>query len=459
MSLPKIFLKNKFIILLTLAFSLFLLTVQVQAMQYQAPPETGGYKYDYKKDVWEPAVESEEMNIQSWVNQVATDLSATVVDALGGRSESPGGGATGMISNLTMGMYATPPASSIEYLADLGQSLGLAKPAYAQGIGWTGFSPILPLWKLFRNIAYLAFVVIFILIGFMIMFRAKIDPQTAISVQQALPRIVVALLLVTFSYAIAGLMIDFGQLATRVVGNVFMQGKFIAVTDSEEESKTRLNDLLSDDIFKLVNPLRNVNTLVEKIGETGAIPEALEVPVLTSLTVKVIFWVAGFFIMFKIFFSLIGPYVGIILSIIFAPLLLLLGALPGQNALAGWLRSLLTNVLVFPVTFAMLALAATLMSNESLRECPVPESFALGPGSCWEVGEKEFGALWAPATIGPWGGVVGQLAGFGILFTIPKVVEMLQQAFKAPPAPWAGAAGEEIRAAARRIPFVGGMAG
>ena len=117
-------------------------------------------------------------------------------------------GAIGGISNLIAAMYANPPASSVEYFADLGKNLGIVKPAYAQGIGFEGLKPILPIWKAFRNIAYLFFTIIFVIMGFAIMFRVKLDPQTVISIQNAIPRVVVALILVTFSYAIAGLLID-----------------------------------------------------------------------------------------------------------------------------------------------------------------------------------------------------------------------------------------------------------
>jgi hypothetical protein len=41
----------------------------------------------------------------------------------------------------------------------------------------------------------------------MIMFRTKVG-QAAITAQQAIPNVVIAMLAVTFSYAIAGLMID-----------------------------------------------------------------------------------------------------------------------------------------------------------------------------------------------------------------------------------------------------------
>ncbi|PIV01585.1 hypothetical protein COS54_00805, partial [Candidatus Shapirobacteria bacterium CG03_land_8_20_14_0_80_39_12] len=116
-------------------------------------------------------------------------------------------GALGFSTNLVASLFK-PPVSSVEYFADLGSKLGIAKPAYAQGVGFSGLSNLLPLWKAFRDVSYFFFVIIFIVIGLAIMFRVKLDPKTVITVQNALPKMVIALILITFSYAIAGLMID-----------------------------------------------------------------------------------------------------------------------------------------------------------------------------------------------------------------------------------------------------------
>lgn len=66
----------------------------------------------------------------------------------------------------------------MEYFADLGRNLGIIKPVYAQGVGATGLQPFLPLWKAFRNLAYIFYIIAFVYIGFAVMFRLKIDPAT-----------------------------------------------------------------------------------------------------------------------------------------------------------------------------------------------------------------------------------------------------------------------------------------
>ena len=284
--------------------------------------------YGGVEEEWIEAMETEGYNREQHSVGVTEDLLLTIESGIGGMpvevAQGPDGpiyarkgGAIGMMNKLVTNLYSTPPASSVEYLADVGRNLGLlAQPVYAQGLGWTAFSPVLGLWKKFRNIAYLGFVIIFVVIGFMIMFRAKIDPQTVISIQNALPRIVITLLLVTFSYAIAGFIIDLMELFTRIIGNILVDKDLLGLGNPTET----LRDLFSSSVFKLVNPLRNVDDMIGAIRETG-IGTELPGPIawLGSLTVGVIFWIAGFFIMFKIFFALLAPYVSIILSIIFAP--------------------------------------------------------------------------------------------------------------------------------------------
>lgn len=115
----------------------------------------------------------------------------------------------GFISKLIIIPYANPPASGIAWVSDGLQQAGfIPKTMASEGIGFAAIQPFSSLWKIFRDLSYMLLVIVLIAIGFMIMFRAKINPQTVISVENALPKIVIALILITFSFAIAGFMID-----------------------------------------------------------------------------------------------------------------------------------------------------------------------------------------------------------------------------------------------------------
>lgn len=122
------------------------------------------------------------------------------------------GGALGFVTD-TIGMTFQIPISSGQYIALLSSHFGIAKPALAAttpagGYGFNALTPVLGLWTAMRDIVYIFFVLIFVFIGIGVMFRRKIDPRSVMTIQNSLPKIVVGLILVTFSYAISGFLVD-----------------------------------------------------------------------------------------------------------------------------------------------------------------------------------------------------------------------------------------------------------
>jgi len=97
------------------------------------------------------------------------------------------------------------------------------QPAYAQGVGYAklGQGTIRTLWTATRNISYLIIIVLLIAGGFMVMFRTKINPQTSVTIQMIIPRLIVSLILITFSYFLAGLISDMAFVGTNIVGYYF----------------------------------------------------------------------------------------------------------------------------------------------------------------------------------------------------------------------------------------------
>ena len=322
------------------------------------------------------------------------------------------GSALGQMGNLIATLY-TPPASSVYYAYDLLHNAGLVPKAYAQGIGFSGLSPILGLWKMFRNISYMLLVVFLIIIGLMVMFRMKIDPQTVISVQNALPRIAVTLLLITFSYAIAGFMIDLMYLAILLVIALLGQGGAIPAGATEVVQGRYLTEGLRnlfggvfgagtrgiDDIVKLLTG----GWLADFSWGIGWIARAV-LGVIVSLFVVI----ALLFVSVKIFLALLNSYIQVILAIIFAPFQLVFGALPGQNPFGGWLKGLIANLIVFPATAAILILAM-FFTTQNVK-------------------------IWTPpmlsSTTG--GGVTG-LIGLGLVLFIPTLLDKIKEMFAAKP--------------------------
>ncbi len=135
-----------------------------------------------------------------------------------------GGGALGAATSLIGALYMNPPVRTIDYLASVGQGLGIVKEAHAQGVFGSGqavLNPVLSLWQVSRNIAYLAMIIIFVIIGLMVMFRQRVNPQTVITAQAALPGLVIGLVLITFSYFFAALISDLSFIGINLVGYYF----------------------------------------------------------------------------------------------------------------------------------------------------------------------------------------------------------------------------------------------
>lgn len=118
-----------------------------------------------------------------------------------------GGGAIGVMDKLIT-MTFTMPIHTGDYVSYLSQNFGITKQAYAQGVGFEKLSPFLPIWVAFRNLVYLLFILVFVVIGMFIMLRVQFDPRTVFTVQNQIPKLIIGIVLVTFSFAIAGLMID-----------------------------------------------------------------------------------------------------------------------------------------------------------------------------------------------------------------------------------------------------------
>ena len=121
------------------------------------------------------------------------------------------GGILGTTSTMIGSLY-TKPASTSESVRYLAQNFGIGQHIYAQdnpdNQGFKGLSSLQSTWLIMRNLAYLLLTILFVVIGFAIMIRVHIDPRTVMSIQNQIPKIVVAVIMITFSYAIVGFLID-----------------------------------------------------------------------------------------------------------------------------------------------------------------------------------------------------------------------------------------------------------
>jgi hypothetical protein len=321
--------------------------------------------------------------------------------------ESLGDGMLGDVNKGIVALY-TPPASTRTYVADVMKSAKIIPEAQAQGLGFAALDPILETWKSFRNLAYLFFVVIFLIIGFMIMFRTKVG-QAAITAQQAIPSVIIAMLAVTFSYAIAGFMIDIMYVVMYMIAGFFTEG----------------SDIVTRNIFGLVGLMfkgttgstqNAIEQFMEDALNIGLVGEAIAW--MSSLLGTVIVGIAILFATFKVFFELVKTYVAVIIQIIFSPIILMLGAFPGKNVFGKWLKDLTGNLILWPVVLVCILVQ---------RMLTAPIRNLQGTG---ETLDSSFGGGFMPPFLVGQGqaSIIPVILGIGILLVIPEIMQQVKKA-------------------------------
>lgn len=393
------------------------------------------------------------------------------------------GGLIGMSNNLIASVLDNPPASGVEYLAQVKNDF-LGKPAYAQsqGIGFRGLQPILPMWRYFRNLVYSLVSVYFVIVGIMIMLKVKISPQATISIQNSIPRIFTTIILVTFSYAIAGLLIDFMYVIQSIGLYIMFQIRGTPLTENliptgtntfealNQANLTRHFNLLARFIFRTDHfmLLSSASVLTGAwAGISGAIAgvtfggfTVLGVGLATGVLAGLFFLlVLLLFILYQLLtllFGLFKCYVTLIFQIIFAPILIATGIFPGSKTdFSAWLKQIMANILVFPAVYLFLVFMNVLIFT-------ISKGYGAGGSELAAMAANPnnlTGELWAPGILS-WG-----LRGFGVQLALSLVgflvaskipVLLPQVLFNIKPSPW-GQAMEQSYAGIMKSPVGGFM--
>ncbi|TSC87856.1 MAG: Uncharacterized protein G01um10147_359 [Microgenomates group bacterium Gr01-1014_7] len=339
------------------------------------------------------------------------------------------GGALGATTSIIGALYANPPISTSQYLANLGEQIGFVKPAHAQviGSGAQVLDPISKLWQVSRNISYVAMIVVFVIIGMMVMFRNRINPQTVITAQAALPGLVIGLILITFSYFLAALISDMAFVGTNVVGYYFAA----AQDQTNDPQRTNLVQHISDkNVINIFGPLTGIvghddvsgflDTIIGQLPgitqltlrtiagflvaqffgpiaggiggigtaiSAGAGPVAFIIGPLTQLLTLLAAGIVGFtaptftfgfalgfiatlaliYAMIRLLLRLVSAFLTIIFLTISAPFQFMAAALPGRQGIAtGWILNMLANILIFPAVLAVFYFVAFILGTDKI---------------------------------------------------------------------------------------------
>ncbi len=359
----------------------------------------------------------------------------------------------GMAGSALAYPFSNPPASGMYWTRVGLENAGFVPKTYAaQGIGFSGLQPLAPLWRLMRDTALLLIVLVVVIIGFLIMFRFKISAQTVVTLENSLPRIVIALILIVFSFPIAGFLIDLMYVVTALavsliasngVHNInaanYHQNLFGGNTGTLFNLVLWNSDALNigpalfaimptavNIIFRvsligffwvaiskgwLPNPISEalksndpvVGTLLRLIVSTIlALVFSVLAPILLSLIIIVL---TGLAVFVRIFIMIFKSYIKLLLRILFSPMILMIDAFPGRKMFSSWVKNIVGDLLVVPITVIM-AMFSTIIVN-------------LPSGS---------GTLWQPPFIYTEPArAIYVLVGMGMLYAIPNIHKMAKQ--------------------------------
>ncbi len=357
--------------------------------------------------------------------------------------------------------YKDRPMSGIGYLANLSRRLTIVKDVQAQGFGFVSLNPIQKYWTGTRDVAYSFFVLVTIIFAFMIMFRVKISPQVVISVQSALPKVFMALILVTFSYAISGFMIDLmyligGFIASLLVIAHFATsttgpfGTYAALFPSNQSGLYFFVQLLVYDVFFLIS------LVISLVGVILAGPvKWIAGGLFVIVGIVLVVWILVLCIWYSIkgTWMLVTTLVSVYINIITSPLQFMLSPLVPSMSFTNWFKKMLADLLVFPVTGLFMFFAWSLMWTSY--------SFALGTIvkqniivqiialiATWTGNPNPlFTVIWVPEILGfgeSVSGIIVLMMSFGVVLAIPKIPAMLKGAILGEKFSFGQALGQEV---------------
>ena len=268
-------------------------------------------------------------------------------------------GLTGMVDQAVYALFDNSPR--VDVIAHLTQEwvpgYSSVDSVYADGYADLQDTHVDRIWSSVRDIAYMGYVLIMIVIGFMIMFRHKIGGQTMVTIGNSIPKLIISLVLVTFSFAIMGLILDVGGFLLDLV-RVILYGNGDGGI-SIDNPFVLFGSVLSGDMViattSAVSGTLGIGAIVGAVvsGGLGTVLIGGIVLFLLALVVLGVVLVGAF----KLWITLLKSYLTLIVNVIVSPLAIMASAIPGNESSGiNIFKSALRNVLVFPVAYGIVNL-------------------------------------------------------------------------------------------------------
>jgi hypothetical protein len=364
------------------------------------------------------------------------------------------------LANLNDGMMSTRPASGIDYVAKRLDRLSPVKEAYAQdgfGFGFGTLGSLQGLWVVFRNLSYglMAFGVV--ILAILIILRRQVGTQTALTVQTALPRIAAAFLFITFSYAIAGFMVDLAYLVMAAFSAIISS----AGTNLFQSTPNviQIFNLLNDPGRAFFSWSVILGGFVALAGLGGFLTGGLMVvPSGIAGSIGLILLLLGLVALFRVFVEMLKAFATIVFLVIGSPFIGILSIFGGGPGFGGWVKQLAAQLSVF-VTICLVMFLSHMMFWTTFFEIdgPVGTLATLGANyynfNTGQIGGED---MILPGFAGFPIQIIGFFVGFGMIFSAPKIATSMRDQILTGRASYGTDNFKTMLGAG--IPFVGGVA-
>jgi len=311
----------------------------------------------------------------------------------------------------------TDQISGVKHIAETLENAGIVQPVQAAAPGYRTFEPIRNVWMVMRNIA-LAFVVITgLIMALMILLRVR-QGQGYVTMLNALPKLVLTIVLIIFSYSFAGLLVDFGNTFEKLILSIFWNANFGGTSAFIDPTfRGGVSNVYESYPYNICNPVKNpedwnkiceepedyskdmnIFRLMSRFTEFetwGTVPcgdreppegmdecpvrvadiirtptgigmldrgidvaERIPADQLLKLLITIVILTG----ILKVFIALVTAFAKMLIYTMFAPIVFLFYPFSG-GTLTGWMRYFLASSLVFPVSFLMMFLAAIIMGD------------------------------------------------------------------------------------------------
>lgn len=290
------------------------------------------------------------------------------------------------------------------------------------------------------------------------MFRVKISPQTVITIQNLLPKIIFALILITFSYAIAGFLMDLMYVAFAVIYRALFGSSYFdfAWTIFNGSSLGIILVFLIYAFLLFISLLAGflswvMSNVLNAIVGTFLSPVLFLLILLIMLVIIIMF----FFNFFKITFMLIKNIAELLVNIIFSPLSIMAETAMGKSP-TSFINKIIAKLAVFVTTgilmflsleFLILSILTSLKNNIDNNYLINTINFVASLfGSPNLILSSDFvtpGGIWNPPFFGE--GLMGIVligVSLAIMSIIPKTADLVKSMIEGKPFAYGSAIGE-----------------